>query len=134
MATSVGRAGRGAIADINVTPMADVMIVLLIIFMVTAPLIARAPVRLPQAVHPTEHEGQRIELLVRADGAVLVDGSAVPPGSVGEWIAALAPNRRKTVLVQADAGVPYVDVARVLSACRRAGLGEVALAAERRAP
>jgi biopolymer transport protein TolR len=132
MAMTLGRPRKGAIAEINVTPMADVMIVLLIIFMVATPLIARAPVRLPQAVHPAEHEGERIEVLVRSDGAVLVDGQAVPPASVGEWIAALSPARRATVLVQADRQVPYSDVSHVLSACRAAGVTEVALAAQRR--
>ena len=45
------------------------MIVLLIIFMVTAPIIAGAPVRLPTAVHPTEHKGETLNVVVRADGA-----------------------------------------------------------------
>ena len=62
MALSVGRPRGGAIAEINVTPMADVMIVLLIIFMVTAPIIAGPPVPLPAAVHPTEHKGETLNV------------------------------------------------------------------------
>ncbi len=132
MAMSVGRPRKGAIAEINVTPMADVMIVLLIIFMVATPIIATVPVTLPRAVHRVEHKGERVEVLLRGDGAVLVDGAAVPPPSVGEWVAALPPAKRATVLVQADGQVPYAEVARVLASCRKAGVAEVALAAQQR--
>jgi biopolymer transport protein ExbD len=59
MALSVGRARGGAIAEINVTPMADVMIVLLIIFMVATPVIVAAPVALPAAAHPTSTRARR---------------------------------------------------------------------------
>jgi biopolymer transport protein TolR len=132
MAMSLGRPRKGAIADINVTPMADVMIVLLIIFMVATPLIAKAPVHLPDARHPVDKKGERVEVLVRRDGAVLVAGSVVPAGVVGDWIAAMPPTRRATVLVQADRDVAYADVARVLAACRMAGVAEVTLATQRK--
>ena len=101
MALSVGRPRGGAIAEINVTPMADVMIVLLIIFMVTAPIIAGAPVRLPAAVHPSEHKGDTLKVTVHADGGV-----------------------------QADREASYRDIERVLTACRTSGVAEIALAAE----
>jgi biopolymer transport protein TolR len=129
MAISVGRA-RGAIAEINVTPMADVMIVLLIIFMVATPVIVRAPVRLPGAAHATEHAGERLEIVVRSDGAVLLEGAVVPPTALADWLAPRA--GRRGALVQADQDAAYVDVARVLAACRKAGLAEVALATQRR--
>ena len=132
MAVSVGRPQKGAIADINVTPMADVMIVLLIIFMVATPIIVHSPVRLPDASHAAEKKGERIEVTVRGDGAVLVAGAVVPAGLVGDWVAAMPPARRATVLVQADRELPYTDVARVLAACRTAGVAEVALATQRR--
>ena len=64
MAMSVGRSRGGPIADINVTPMADVMIVLLIIFMVATPIIAR-PVELPRASHLTQHKGEKLEIVLR---------------------------------------------------------------------
>jgi biopolymer transport protein ExbD len=131
MALSVGRPRKGAIAEINVTPMADVMIVLLIIFMVATPLIAHAPVRLPSAAHPVEHKGERVEILVRADGGVLVAGAAVPLEALGEWIGGRAAVAHATFLVQADRDASYADVARVLAACRKAGVAEIALATQR---
>ncbi len=135
MAMSVGRPGRGAIAEINVTPMADVMIVLLIIFMVATPVIVGAPVRLPPALHSLDHRQERLELVVRASGEVSAGGLAFSgPDTLAEWISA----RRSSgvdavVLVQADRGIAFGEVARVLSACRRAGVAEIALATERRA-
>jgi biopolymer transport protein ExbD len=135
MAMSVGRPCRGAIADINVTPMADVMIVLLIIFMVATPVIARAPVRLPPAFNAADQRHERVEVVVRASGAVTVDGLELSGSdALGEWISARrASGAEALVLVQADRGVAYREVGRVLSACRRAGVADVALATERRA-
>jgi biopolymer transport protein ExbD len=135
MAMSVGRSARGAIADINVTPMADVMIVLLIIFMVATPVIVGAPVRLPPALHAADHRQERLELVVRLSGEV-VAGDVVLSGAdaLAEWISARrSSGAEAVVLVLADRGVAYAEVARVLSACRRAGVAEIALGAERRA-
>ena len=134
MAMSVGRPRTGAIAEINVTPMADVMIVLLIIFMVATPVIVGAPVRLPPAAHATDQRHGRLEVVVRASGEVTAGGLAFSGAdTLGEWISARrSSGAEAVVLVQAERGVPYGSVARVLSACRRAGVADVALAAERR--
>jgi biopolymer transport protein TolR len=134
MAMGVGRPCRGAIADINVTPMADVMIVLLIIFMVATPVIVGAPVRLPPASNAVDQRQQRLEVVVRASGAVTADGLELSGSdALAEWISARrASGAQALVLVQADRGVAYREVARVLSACRRVGVADVALATERR--
>jgi biopolymer transport protein ExbD len=135
MAMQMGRTRPGPIADINVTPMADVMIVLLIIFMVAAPILVHAPVRLPRAVHPSEHKGEVLKLALRADGGVLVEGAALAPSvSLPEYLAARASATRSLlVLIQADRDASYADLARVLTACRASGVSETALAAELRA-
>ncbi|MGE5126937.1 MAG: ExbD/TolR family protein [Betaproteobacteria bacterium] len=132
MAMGVSRRRGGAIAEINVTPMADVMIVLLIIFMVATPLIGQPPVRLPRAEHTAERRGERLEILLRRDGSVLVAGTPLPVEALSEWMAGRASAARTTVLVQADREAPYDAVARVLAACRAAGVAEVGLAAQRR--
>ena len=135
MAMSVGRPRAGAIADINVTPMADVMIVLLIIFMVATPVIVGAPVRLPAALHAVDQRRERLEIVVRVSGGVTAAGHDFSgPDTLSEWISARrASGAEAIVLVQADRGVAYGEVDRVLSACRRAGVVDVALAAQRRA-
>lgn len=132
MAMQVGRRHSGAIAEINVTPMADVMIVLLIIFMVTAPVIARAPVRLPEATHLAERRGEKVEVVVKRDGSVAIDGATLATAELlGEYLAARSPlPESMLVLVQADRDSTYAELARVLAACRSARVGEVALAAE----
>ena len=136
MAMGVGRSRKGAIADINVTPMADVMIVLLIIFMVATPLIARSPVSLPDAFHAVDRPGDRLEVVVRSTGAIELGGIPfATTAAFSDYIAARSSASASpiAVLVQADRDAVYRDVAGVLSACRRAGVAEVALAAERRA-
>ena len=135
MALSVGRPRGGAIAEINVTPMADVMIVLLIIFMVTAPILAGPPVPLPTAVHPTEHKGETLNVVVRADGAVTIEGSPLGDSvRCADYLAARALGTRRSllILIQADRDVAYRDLERVLAACRTSGASEIALAADLR--
>jgi biopolymer transport protein ExbD len=133
MAMSVGGRRRGAIAEINVTPMADVMIVLLIIFMVMTPIVANAPVRLPVAANASEHRGERLEVTLGTNGRITAGRETF--GSVeafGDYLAIRsAGGTGPTVLIQADRGVAYTEVARLLAACRKAGTLEVALAARR---
>jgi biopolymer transport protein ExbD len=131
MAMSVGRRGSGAIADINVTPMADVMIVLLIIFMVATPLFGRPPVQLPEASHPTPKEGERLEITLRRDGVVTLDGTPLAGASaLAEYLAARTSDPGTLrVVIQADRDATYAAIAPVLAACREARVGEVALAA-----
>jgi biopolymer transport protein ExbD len=135
MALSVGRPRGGPVAEINVTPMADVMIVLLIIFMVAAPILVQAPVHLPRAAHPSEHKGETLKLALRADGGVVIEGVPLADRvSLPDYIAArVSATRSLLVLIQADRDASYSDLARVLNACRASGVSEIALAAELRA-
>jgi biopolymer transport protein TolR len=131
MAMSVGRRGSGAISDINVTPMADVMIVLLIIFMVATPIFTRPPVRLPEAARPTSKEDERLEITLRRDGVVTLDGTPLAGASaLTEYLAARTSDPESLrIVIQADRDATYSEIARVLTACRDARVGEVALAA-----
>jgi len=90
-------------------------------------------VQLPEAARATEHEGERIEVLLESNGTVTVGqevfGSAE---AFGDYLAVRsAGGPGATVLIQADRGVAYNQVARLLAACRKAGTAEVALAARR---
>jgi biopolymer transport protein ExbD len=131
----MGAAGgtHGRIAEINVTPMADVMIVLLIIFMVATPALIRPPVELPAAANPAERRGDRLEVVVRSSGVISVGELAFgSPDSFAEWMSARRDGGlRQAVLVQADRGLAYRSLAPVLAACRKAGAQGVVLAAER---
>jgi biopolymer transport protein ExbD len=135
MAMSAGRKKAGPVAEINVTPMADIMIVLLIIFMVMTPLIVAAPVSLPAADNAQGRRDDRVDVVLTAAGEMRVGKTAFASAEaltayVREQLEG-AGERAPTVLVEADRDAAYADVMRVLDACRRAGAEEVGLAAKR---
>ena len=129
MAMQVSGKTRGAIAEINVTPMADVMIVLLIIFMVTVPLI-KDSVPLPPAAHTRpDHEKGALVIVVEARGDVVVDRHRLGPVEPAlAQIAELTRAAARPVWIKADRTVPYRWVGAVLEACRLAGAEDVHLA------
>jgi biopolymer transport protein ExbD len=132
MAMNVSRDPAGAMADINVTPMADVMIVLLIIFMVTVPVLTR-PVALPRAAHLSRSTEGPPVLVVDRSGLVRAGGQLrTDPNDIRRWLEEeLGRTGVTAVLVQADREAPYSAVAAVFDACREAGVEQVGLAAER---
>lgn len=123
MAMDVGRHG-GTIASINVTPMADVMIVLLIIFMVTTPIVITEAVRLPPAANAPEQKEDKIALVLALDkhGQLSIDDRPVGPFAPAlSQVTELTNNDpERPVRIKADRGVPYVWVSQVLGACRGA--------------
>jgi biopolymer transport protein ExbD len=140
MATDVA-AGRGrAIAGINVTPMADIMIVLLVIFMVATSAITRDSTRnLPPAANAAkkaEDAGAVVVSVTRS--ASSVDGLRFEePGDLRTLLTArldAAPEGRRVVFVKAEQDVPYAYVDRVVSVCREAGMEQLALMTGERPP
>ena len=124
------RGRRGALSEINVTPMVDVMLVLLIIFMVSAPLLTvGVPVELPRTeAGALEEQTEPLTVSVRADGAVFVGEEPAPYETLGERFATVAettPDR--PVYVRADARAPYGRVAQVMARLQAAGLSSVGL-------
>jgi biopolymer transport protein TolR len=123
-------------ADINVTPLVDVCLVLLIIFMVVTPMIVTGvPVQLP-AVHNAANAGdatRQLPVSVNADGTLYVDAIAIRP----EQLAGVLRERHnehpdRPVAVRGDKAVKYGEVMNVLSACRAAGFTDVALIGEKK--
>jgi biopolymer transport protein TolR len=121
----------GDMAEINVTPLVDVMLVLLIIFMITAPMLTQGlEVALPQA------EGRSFELAsnnpakvtVTSAGAVYVDGSSVGSQNLELSLGPMLRNRGiKRALLEADEGVPYGRVVAVLDVMNRAGVQQLGM-------
>jgi biopolymer transport protein ExbD len=133
MSTGVTSSG-GAFSDINVTPMADIMIVLLIIFMVVTPMMNDVPgLALPGSRTADEqHDGSVV--LVKASGAIEMAGESF--ASPAELTIRLqgkleAPGAPRLVQVKADRGLAYGQVMVVLNACRAAGADRIALMATR---
>jgi biopolymer transport protein ExbD len=129
MAFSSNSSGGGPMADINVTPLVDVMLVLLIIFMITAPLMShKVKVDLPQATLAAKPDIDQppITLAVTADGKVYWNDEAVNPDMLDARLAVLAQRTpQPQVDVRADNITRYQIIADVVKKVRLAGIRKV---------
>jgi biopolymer transport protein TolR len=124
-------------SDINVTPMVDVMLVLLIIFMVTAPLIQQGvKVNLPDArAAPVEATEQKLILSVDASRRIFLGEAEVPLDQLEEKLKANAKAQAdKEVYLHADREIPYGTVVEVMAAAQRAGVTHVGMITDPTAP
>jgi biopolymer transport protein TolR len=132
MAGSSGQQGNGIIAGINVTPLVDVMLVLLVIFIVTAKIIVTpaVPLDLPHAAHGDEVQ-LVFSVIVPLRGPVLVDGARLPNDDALAQRASVAidgdPDLR--AVIQADGDVPHRRIIHVLDQLKGAGVTRVAFGA-----
>ncbi|HEV2746924.1 MAG TPA: biopolymer transporter ExbD [Allosphingosinicella sp.] len=129
-----GRRGRRTpMAEINVTPMVDVMLVLLIIFMVTAPLlVAGVPVDLPDSkAGALDQEQKPVQISLEASGAIFVDEVQLSEDELGQRLAAIAgasgEDGGPRIFLRADRALDYGRVMRVMGEINAAGLRKVAL-------
>jgi biopolymer transport protein TolR len=135
LARDGGRRGRRRrpLAEINVTPLVDVMLVLLIVFMVTAPLLTTGvTVDLPQArTAPLPGQDEPLVVTIRADGTVFLQESAIALDQLGPRLAAVGErNPELRVFVRGDKSVDYGRVMAVVGALNQAGIAKVALLTE----
>lgn len=128
------RSGRRApMADINVTPFVDVMLVLLIIFMVTAPLLVTGvPVELPESrANALEQPDEPIEIAIDRDGVTFIDGTEVAAADLAarleEISSAQAPDNPRQIMLRGDTAISYGQMMRVMGELNRAGLNSVSL-------
>ena len=127
-----GRHRRAPMAEINVTPMVDVMLVLLIIFMVTAPLlVAGVPVNLPDSRAKALEQAQKpIQLSLDQDGKLFLGDTVVPMADLPLRLAAIADSggdMPPQIYLRADTSLDYGEVMRVMGELNRAGLNRVSL-------
>jgi biopolymer transport protein TolR len=119
-------------SDINVTPLIDVCLVLLIVFMVIMPIIVTGiPVRLPQTSTGGPLAKQPLQISVKADGTIFIDSVAIRSEQLMSELARKRDQLGRPVVVRADKTLAYGDVVRVLDACRSAGFENVGLATTR---
>ena len=122
------------IADINVTPLVDVMLVLLIVFMVAAPMMmVGVPVQLPKtAAARVAQTAPPIVVTVAREGHVFLRQEEVPEGELTERLKAMRADApaEAPVYVRGDRNVPYGDVMRVMGRVTQAGISKVSLIAE----
>lgn len=133
MGASLGN-GKGFVSEINVTPFVDVMLVLLIIFMITAPLMTEGvDVDLPQTKSASSLPADKDHIIVtiRKNGAVYVDTYAVGKlEDLEAQIRAVAADQKRQVFLQADKDVPYGMVVPVIATIRAAGIDKLGMVAE----
>jgi biopolymer transport protein TolR len=122
--------GRRALSEINVTPLVDVMLVLLIIFMISAPLLtAGVPVELPKTeAGAINNQTEPLTLTIRADGTIFVGSNEIPFGQLAPRMRELAgEGSTKPVYVRADGRAPYAVVAQVMASLSTAGFSSIGL-------
>jgi biopolymer transport protein TolR len=125
MSGGKGAPGRTTMSEINVTPMVDVMLVLLIIFMVTAPLIQQGvKVNLPETrAAPVESNEKKLVLSVDASRRVFLGDVEIPLDDLEEKLKTNAKAQAdKEVYLHADKEIPYGVVVEVMAAAQRAGI------------
>ena len=125
-------------ADINVTPLVDVCLVLLIIFMVVTPLLQKGvPVNLPVTNEPekTPDTEKQLQISVKADGSVYVGPTVVRKDEVQRRLEELhKEDSSREIAVKGDRSVKYGDVLDVLKACREVGFNDVGLVTQPKSP
>ncbi|MBZ0265620.1 biopolymer transporter ExbD [bacterium] len=125
--------GYADLAEINVTPLVDVFLVLLVIFMITAPVIKTAlEMGLPQAETANADPSQGITVKVLQDRTIWIDNERVTSEAFSTrfktiWSNLTEEKRRQPVFLAADVGVPYGDIIYVLDQLRAAGVVDVGM-------
>jgi len=136
MAMDLGGAKGGVKSDINVTPLVDVMLVLLIIMMLVAPMLQQGvSVKLPTAentVDKPEQQGQTV-LAISKDKTLYLNAKPVQDNDLTRRISELLENKTdKIVLIKADEEVEYSAVMNAMDQLRQAGIEDIGLITERK--
>lgn len=132
MGASLGKKG-GFVSEINVTPFVDVMLVLLIIFMVTAPMMTEGlEVDLPttRAVETLPVDTENMVLTIRRDGNMYLDSYPVSKDELGEKLTLLVKFQNKELFLQADKEIPYGVVVDIMGRIREVGIERLGMVAQ----
>ena len=127
---------RRALSEINMTPMIDVMLVLLIIFMISAPLLtAGVPVELPKTeAGAMQDVPDPITVSIRADGRIYIAEAEVPFANLSPRLKAMADDTTRPIYVRADASASYGTVAQVMASLSTSGFSAINLITETGGP
>jgi biopolymer transport protein TolR len=124
---------RGIMAEINVTPLVDVMLVLLVIFMVTAPMMQQGvQVNLPKAnTKAMTPQDEAVVVSVDKSGKVFINKDEIPAADLRTRLTAMFASReKKEVFLKADAGVPYGEVVKAMADIKGAGIERLGMVTE----
>lgn len=126
--------GDEAIADINVVPLVDIILVVLIIFMVTAPMIMKPSinVNLPKAASGEQTTPSQLSITLNAQGKLTLNGAASDEGAVSEKAKAeVAANPEVQAIIAADKDVPHGNVVRIIDLVKTAGVKKFAISIDK---
>jgi biopolymer transport protein TolR len=136
MAMDLGGAKGGVKADINVTPLVDVMLVLLIIMMLVAPMLQQGvAVKLPTAANTTDkpETQEQTVLAVSKDGSFFLNAKPITENDMGTRLSEILENKKeKIVLIKADEEANYSAVMAAMDQLRNAGIEDIGLITERK--
>ncbi|MFO1122095.1 MAG: protein TolR [Hyphomicrobiales bacterium] len=124
------RSSRGVMSDINVTPLVDVMLVLLIVFMVAAPLMTvGVPIELPKTeAKQMDSSTEPITITVQQDGTLYLQETVIPMAELTPKLTAIAKNGyQEQLFVRADTSVPYGRVMELMGLLNSAGYRKIGL-------
>ncbi|WP_309603924.1 ExbD/TolR family protein [Phenylobacterium sp.] len=125
-----GRGRRGALSEINVTPLVDVMLVLLIVFMISAPLLTvGVPVELPKTeAGSLQDQSEPLTVSIRADGSIFIKDDAVAFANLAPRLHEMAgPGGARPLYVRADGKAAYAVVAQVMASLSTSGFTSINL-------
>jgi biopolymer transport protein TolR len=131
--------GRRTINEINMVPFIDVMLVLLIIFMVTAPLITPSMINLPSVDNANRQPDKPIEIVIRSDDEVFIKkdpstgsvGLSIPIAQIGAAAkSAQGDDAQRPVVISADKAVKYETVVKVMNQLKRSRIERVGLSVQ----
>lgn len=132
-----GRARSQPMAEINVTPFVDVMLVLMIIFMVAAPMLTvGVPIKLPEtSANAMPNEEEPLTITLTKDGLVLIQTTEYSQDELIPKLTAIAAERtNKKVFLRADGALPYEAVAQVMGALNAGGFNDIGLVTDAGGP
>ena len=124
---------RRVMTEINVTPMVDVMLVLLVIFMVTAPMMQQGvQVNLPKAdAKALTAPEEAVVVSIETSGRIFIDKTEIPPGALkGHLSTMFADRAKKEVFLKADRDVPYGEVVKAMAEIKGAGIERLGMVTE----
>jgi len=124
---------RGTMSQINVTPLVDVMLVLLVIFMVTAPMMQQGvQVNLPKAeAKALTSQEESVVVSIERSGKVFINSAEIPAGDLRTKLSDIfASKSKKEVFLKADTDVPYGDVVKTMAEIKGAGVERLGMVTE----
>lgn len=129
---STERPGGGALSEINITPFVDVVLVLLVIFLITAPMMLRGiDVKVPKTETKNVGPEERLMLTVTKEKAIYLDSQPITLGRLEKVLVGLRQRDTKAaVFLRADEGVPYGVVVKVMDTVKKAGIERLGMVTE----